>query len=177
MRYCVLSSTPVCDRVALLNQYALNGMTTPTVREYSERVRATARSRSPWDLTERAMELVQELPYVPDPHLEDCYKDVETTAKTGGECKALNILLVSILRRLGIDAEVVWIMQEGKPLNHVASVVHFNQEPFWADASIRGARLGETPYQALERTGAYHIVGGRPAGRALAEGMEWPGSS
>lgn len=171
MRYCVLNSTPVCDRVALLNQYAQNGVQTWVVGQYAVRVRATARSQTPWDLASRAMQLVQQLPYVPDPTGQDCYKDVETTVRTGGECKALNTLLVSILLRLGIDAEVVWIMQEGKPLNHVVSIVRFHGEPFWADGSIPGAQLGESPYQALERTNAYHIVGGRPAGAAILKAV------
>lgn len=109
-----------------------------------------------------ALREVQQLPYFPEPSKKDCYQPVAYSAVNGGECKALTTTLVALLRRLGMTARVEWIMQPGKPLNHVSSLVWIDGQWMWCDASIRGAVLGESPYHALQRTGAYHVVGGQP---------------
>jgi len=171
---CIQETTPVCSRVHLLHQFAIDGSRTEIVARLAARVMARVRVRvmdvqvhtGDWYATliaEEALAEVHKLPYQGDPPDKDCYRDVEITARQGGECKALNILLVAILLRLGVRAEVGWILQTGMPLNHVASKVWINGQPLWADGSIHGAKLGESPYEAIERTGAYHVVEGQAA--------------
>lgn len=170
-KICVHSTTPVCERIDLLQDLAVAGSGSPAIQALSQIVlnrvhpiaaRATRHVGEwyQWLIAEEALKEAHKLPYVADPPTEDCYRHVELTAKQGGECKALNIFLVALLLRLGIRAEVVWIDQPGRPLNHVTSLVWLDDQPLWADASIAGARLGESPYEALQRTGAWHVVGG-----------------
>lgn len=179
MKTCVADTTPVCVRVGFLNQLAQSGSNAYSVERLTQRVAARSRSRAraqgagptpDWYkriLTEESLGEVHRLPYRGDPPTQDCYRDVDTTAIRGGECKALNILLVAMLIRLGIPAEIEWIMQPGMPLNHVTSIVKIDGEKLWADGSIRGARLGESPYKAIERTKAFHIVGARKGDQLL----------
>lgn len=162
MRTCIPSSTPVCERAQLLYALAVQGSVTDTVDRLARRIRALAPEKKIPSFVQQALYEVQKLPHVPDPEGQDCYRTAEETALYGAECKGKNILFSAIMIRLGIVAEPVWIMQEGMPLNHVASVVMLEGTPYWADASIPGARLGETPYEALERSGAYNIIGGTP---------------
>ncbi len=170
-KVCVHNTTPVCERIDLLQEFAVRGSTAPVIRELAYKVdafvrpiaeRATRRQGDwyPWLLAQQALHEVHKLPYVADPPEQDCYRNVELTYRQGGECKALNVFLVALLLRLGVRAEVVWIDQPGRPLNHVASLAWLDGQPLWADGSIAGARLGESPYEALQRTGAWHVVGG-----------------
>jgi hypothetical protein len=161
----------VCDRVELLNQFAERGSTTNIIGEFARNVVLSARNvvhlerdhRGEWVqrlLAKQALLLVHlRVPYVSDPPSKDCYRDVQQTARNGGECKALNIFLVALLLRLGMTAEVYWINQPGRLLNHVASKVWIGGQPLWADGSVFGAQLGESPYQAIQRTGAWHVLG------------------
>lgn len=171
-KLCVRATTPVCERIELLYQLAIAGASLPSIASYADRVQINAQSEASrvvtrngdwygWILAREALAQVHRLPYVADPPAEDCYRDVEMTARRGGECKALNVFLVALLLRLRVTAEVVWIMQPGRPLNHVSSIIWLDGLPLWADASIKGARLGESPYEALQRTGAWHVVGDR----------------
>jgi len=170
---CVDDSTRECTRVELLNQMAEAGAQTPIVGELANEVWRKAqqiagtvhvRKGDWWNrlLAQQALFFVHlRFPYVEDRSGKDCYRFVESTVQNGGECKALNILLTAILLRLGLFAEVYWIDQKGQPLNHVASKVTIDGKPLWADASVFGAQLGESPYQAILRTGAWHVIGMR----------------
>jgi len=173
-KVCVPGTTPVCDRIELLQDYAVRGSVSPIIMALARKIQDDLRrtvmtgvnSRRgdwyQWLLAQAALDEVHKLPYVPDPPTEDCYRDVELTARQGAECKGLNVFYVALLLRLGVRAEVVWIDQPGMPLNHVTSRVWLDNQQIWADASIRGARLGESPYEALQRTGAWGVVGGAP---------------
>lgn len=171
-KVCIRATTPVCERIELLYQLAVDGSSSRSIVAYADRVQANALREAShvvirngdwygWILARESLAQVHRLPYVADPPSEDCYRDVEATAHRGGECKALNVFLVALLLRLGLKAEVVWIMQPGRPLNHVSSIVWLDGLPLWADASIAKAKLGESPYEALQRTGAWHVVGGK----------------
>lgn len=175
--FCVPDQTPVCDREALLVGLAADGADDPGLRQLAQRVAASATARAAaadrrtrdWFrrlLAEEALRAAQALPYVGDESGRDCYQPVAYTLARGGECKALTVVYVAALRALGVRGEPVWITQTGQPLNHVAAQVDLDDRWTWADASIRGAALGESPYDALRRTGQWHVVGGVvPAGR------------
>jgi hypothetical protein len=177
--YCILPTVPVCDRVHAMEAAAAAAVGSPEVGLLARRAADVARELArvapvrtgQWYDRLRALQAlreVQRLPYVPERSGTDCYQSVAYTATHGGECKALTTLLVAVLRRLGLAARVEWIMQPGKALNHVTAQVWLDGAWFWADPSIRGAMLGESPYEALDRTGAYHVVGGRPTAPAGA---------
>src|SRR5581483_1743286 len=119
-KVCIHNTTPVCERVDLLQDFAVRGSASPVIASLagvvSNRVRPVALQTSrrvgewyQWLIAEEALREAHKLPYVADPPDKDCYRDVELTARQGGECKALNVFYVALLLRLGVPAEVVWI--------------------------------------------------------------------
>ena len=175
-RFCLDPTTPVCDRVNGMNAAADAAASDPAVRAAAQRVRdrvalllptAPVPGASERLLALEALRLVHGLPYVAEKSGLDCYQPPGYTLAHGGECKALSTLYVALARLLGLRAEVLWIDQEGAPLNHVVAVVFVAGQPTWAECSVSGAMLGESPYEAIERLGAHHVVGGqkRPAGQ------------
>ena len=139
-------------------------------------VNALGRTPTREELVQWLMDCVHLLmDYAPDPPGLEVFQTVQwsiggqcgfsvspiTGATKGcGDCEDLATLLVCLCLCLGITARVKWIEQKGSPLNHVAAVVLFDdQRPddpkAWrcTDATIPGARVGETPYEALDRVG------------------------
>lgn len=80
-------------------------------------------------------------------------------------CDNLSILYSSMCLYAGVPASVVWINQPKSQLNHVSTVVFLDGNWWWADPSIKGARIGETPYEAAKRTGNGAPLGMSPAGQ------------
>jgi len=152
-------STPVCERVSLLNQLAQDGASFGPLQANARHIRQMAHGNQTLAAT-LALREVHGLPYVHEKPTEEWVQDVEYTLAHGGECKALSILLVALLTQLGIRAEVVWITQTGRPINHVTVVVWLNGRQFWAEPAVAGAKLGESPYAAVARLGSQHVVGG-----------------
>lgn len=111
------------------------------------------------DIARAALAAVQKVPYVPGPIGEEWMQGATYTLVHGGECKALSVLLCAVLRARGVPCEIVWITQTGKPINHVTVVVMNGNNQYWADPSVKGARLGESPYDAVRRTESWHVVG------------------
>lgn len=175
---CISDATPVCDRVAMLNDMADRDANNPAVmamaRRAADRAAATPAPNNKPDARERilaleAMRVVQAVGYVDDQGDRDCYQGAEYTIGHGGECKALSVLFAAVCHRLRLDAEVVWITQTGAPRNHVAPVVTIGGERLWADCSIDGAMLGESPYDAVKRTASWNVIGATaPASQAIA---------
>lgn len=104
------------------------------------------------------------------------------------DCEGMATLYAALARSLGLDARPVWIDQEhqGAPLNHVAAVAcglgdHapsgavLGSARFapagcaWVEATIPGARVGESPPEAVARHG-------RPRIDIAAEGVAMPAS-
>lgn len=106
-----------------------------------------------------ALRAVQSLPYVHDPKDQEWFQSADYTARHGGDCKDSTVLLVSIDRLLGLEAEALWITQTGQMINHVTGRVKLDGRWFWEDGSIRGAMLGESAYEAEPRLGAQDVTG------------------
>lgn len=97
-----------------------------------------------------ALDLVQRMGFVPDPDGREVFQDVLCTVLAGGDCEDLAAALVTLLEALGVPARLVWFDQPGA-LNHVTAVANIDGRDEWAEASIRGAVLGENPYAAATR--------------------------
>lgn len=189
----VPDATPVCDRVALLTRLSAEGVGYAAVARLADAARArvgalyAALAAAAPDVAARpdtvprlyaleALRVVQSLPYVPGPAGQEWCQSADYTARHGGECKALSVLYAAVARRLGLRVEPVWITQTGRDLNHVAARVRaggVGRPWLWADASMRGAMLGESPYEAAARLDAGRVVGA-PAGPALRPSRVWP---
>ncbi len=183
--FCVPDTTPVCARVSMMNEMARTSVHDPSVHAFSQRVLARAREvyadapavPDAWErvLALEVMRAVQALGYVDRQGERDCYQLPSFTIAHSGECKALSTLFVAVATGVGLESEVVWIDQEGAPKNHVVSRVRAGGEWMWADCSIATARLGDSPYDALERGGDWSVVGGvNPAGSVrLSDMRDW----
>ncbi len=176
-RWRVSDETPVCDRVAIMEQLALESAQLPSVKALAASVLERAKALAPFSpvktgdwqqriLATEALRAVQSVQYVSAPEGEEWMQRGDYTLQNGGECKALSVLLCAICRILGVKSEILWITQTGRPINHVAARIFLDGEWFWADGSVRGAMLGESPYDAIKRLDAWHVVGGKttPAG-------------
>lgn len=95
---------------------------------------------------------VQRLGYRADPSGEWLQRGTETAAR-GGDCEDLGALFVALCGAAGIVARLVWLSQANAPQDHVTAQVLLDGRWVWADASILGARLGESSYQAAARIG------------------------
>lgn len=104
------------------------------------------------------LQRVQALGYHPDPEGEWLQSGRET-AERGGDCEDLASLFVVLAVAVGVPARVVWIAQPGRRQDHVAAQVHINGRWQWAEASILGARIGESPYAAAARIGRAPALG------------------
>lgn len=81
------------------------------------------------------------------------------TLNNGGDCTTLAPVLVAMLAAAGIASQLVWINQPGFQMNHFASRVLLNGQLYWADPSLKGARLGERPDIAARRLSMGSVIG------------------
>jgi hypothetical protein len=182
--FAIDGSTPVCDRVNLMLAMAAQGQHDPSLIALAAEVQRNANRlcdavragaahdpawadalRTQWGcarvLACECLLAAQSVPYVAGPSGVDQYQPVAWTLAHGGECKAKAVLFAALARRLGLDAWPEWITQDGQPLNHAVGVVRLDPpRPMWADGSIRGAALGESPYEALTHADDAHAVTG-----------------
>lgn len=119
-----------------------------------------------------ALEVMHErVPYVEHPTDDQWFQPVRVTAKRGGMCGDLAALLASILCRMGVQSLMQWVFQGEEALAHHLTLLGYvghdagvdtTPEGFaYADPSIPDAQVGETPYEALERSKAWERVGYR----------------
>jgi transglutaminase-like putative cysteine protease len=99
----------------------------------------------------------QSLGYHPDPPGE-WFQFPMFTLSYGGDCEDLVGFLISIAMIVGIPAEPKWLDQPGSPLNHITSRLFVDGKWLWADPTVVGARLGEHPYAAFNRTSSWHRI-------------------
>jgi len=153
--------TPICERIRILNNLSQQGTSYSPLQEIAQRIRRASGWSNQMLTVTLALQAVQSLKYVPNPEGEEWIQDVPYTMAYGGECKALSVMLVALLSLLGVYAEVVWITQTGRPINHVTVVAWIGGKQYWAEPAVRGAKLGESPYAAVVRLGSQqHVVGG-----------------
>lgn len=97
---------------------------------------------------------VQALPYVSDPvgPVDVVETDVRRVLERGADCEERAALVAALVAADGIAARVVWLVQDGAPLDHVSALVDLGGWR-WADATIPGARVGEHPRDAARRLG------------------------
>jgi hypothetical protein len=171
--WCVPDTTDECYRITLIDDIANDGTGREAVQKIAQlaKTRATLASGgapSPSILGVEVLRAVQSIPYVDPHHDYECMQRTDYTIANGGECKALSAVLVAVARLVGLKADPVWVTQTGLPINHVTSVIYIDGKPEWADASLRGAALGESPWMAVDRLGAQHVIGAArkvPSGR------------
>lgn len=160
-------SVPPRARVQLLEAIANEGM--PVAREWIlHRLRIAGDNTStPRAVAEAVLRHVQDdVRYIPDPVALEIFNSVPQTLLMGGDCEDLATLFVSAYRSLGGRTRIVWITQAGKRLNHVTAQVSFDPWTvpddqatwLWAEASVRGAAVGENPYDAAARLQDYQAV-------------------
>jgi transglutaminase-like putative cysteine protease len=150
MRWIIADTTPPSSRVALLDSLAEDAMQRPLVRQFAALLPHDGPERS---RAKRALELVHKLPYRPDPQGLEIFQSAEETIARGGDCEDLATLFVALARLVGLRAKIVWLNQQihGAALNHVFARVLVDGGWLDAEASIAGARLGETPSDAARR--------------------------
>ncbi len=158
-----LSTTPA-QRLRLLDALLDEAMAEPSVRALADLARARAggaRAR-PRDLARWCLALAQAAGYRPDPPGE-WYQAPWYTVEHGGDCEDLAVLVVALLRLSGIVARLVWIDQPEADLNHVSAEAWLDADDDlrwdwrWTEPSVCGARLGEEPRDAVERTGRWDV--------------------
>ena len=141
----VPSTLPVCDRVILLNRMAADAVGTPPVRAFLRETRA----RTPRGVL---MAVQHWLRYVLDPPGPELYYPVAATLERGaGDCADLALVVVAGCRTLGFKSGAVWISQGNLPRSHVVFELGEGDAAVWGDPSLYGARLGELPYDAMQR--------------------------
>lgn len=100
----------------------------------------------------RLLARVQRLPFRYDPAGEWVQTAGETLA-TGGDCEDLSALFAWLAKRAGLTTQIVWISQPSALRDHVCAAVLLDGVWWWAEPTIPGARLGESPYDAARRLG------------------------
>lgn len=106
--------------------------------------------RTPRARVERALRLVQGLPYRPDAPGEDWVQTSEYTATHGGDCEDLAALLVVLCVTAGVPARLLWLYQRRRVRDHVTAQARVDGVWLWTEPTLR-AELGEYPYTAAER--------------------------
>jgi hypothetical protein len=148
-----------CERIRLLERMADEAAARGELSPLEARARqATRFGGSQRAVAEAALATVQGLPYYPEAKDQQWFKPIAWTVGRGGSCGPLSAVLYGLCKRLGLDAQVVWITQAGRALNHLSVLVMVDGAWQWADPSVRGARLGEDPYAAIERLGQWNVI-------------------
>lgn len=166
--YLVSDSMTIAERLAELDRLSAEGTRDPLVRAAASLARSLAGDDpTPFDLACAALRVAQRAGYQRDLPGE-WFQPCRYTVHYGGDCEDLSSLFVALARLLGLEAEMVWIEQPDRPLDHVAAQVRVEGAWHWADASVCGARVGEDPYAAMDRLGAWYVVDQTKPGGACA---------
>lgn len=122
------------------------GLLVEVLREHG----AEARAR-------RVVELVQTLPYRPDPPGGDWVQSAATTVERGGDCEDLSALAAVLATSAGVPGRLLWLYQPRRVRDHVAPQFciagrwEFGEVTLRPSAGEVNARLGESPYAAAQR--------------------------
>lgn len=95
--------------------------------------------------------------YVPAPQNDrgdDWFCDPRAVLDRGGDCDQLAALLATLLETAGETTLILWVGQPENDQDHVTVVVWLRGAWRWCEPCVPGARVGEDPWDAAERTGA-----------------------
>lgn len=149
--------TTAMQRLALLAKVVRAEQGDPTVRRFARR--ACDHTRNARECAQALLWAVQWRPYaLPVRPGEWIQTDLADVVDAGGDCKALSQLLCAAAASLGIPWQLTWLSYPGR--EHVSAQLGLEGAWRWADGSVRGARLGESPDEAIERIGG--ALGTRP---------------
>lgn len=166
--------TPSAEREEMLNALADEGAAAPEVRRFARwaLTRLTLElQRVPTDveIAQAMLDMMHALVrYEDDPVDHEEYSRAVTTLrpvagnplspithqpKGRGDCDDMAVLFAALCRAVGLHADVLWVDQKGAPYNHIAAVVCVKGEAhcLWVEATIPGARVGETTAEVLRR--------------------------
>lgn len=155
--------TSECDRLALIEEIARKGQ--PDAAQFFPDTSLL----SDEEAAAVILFCVQQLPFLENPTDRDIYREVSRTIKEGADCKGKTALILAGLWNRGIRGQALWVNQNGFDINHVLGATSFDppsvpdRDAEWKymEGSIRGARLGESPYQAAVRIGDRRAIGAK----------------
>ncbi len=166
------------ERIEKLKRIAMAGSADPSVRAIAvflaEQLRAMlGRVPTKAEVVQYLMDSLHLLvDYVPDPPGMEVFQSVRQTLaglcgqristitglRTGtGDCEDMAATLAALGLSLGIRMRPRWWAQDA-PLNHVSAEADVDETGVWrpVEATLEGARFGQTPQQALATVG-YHF--------------------
>jgi len=168
--------TPSAEREEILNALADEGAAAPEIRRLTRwrLARLTLQlGREPTELeiAQAMLDLMHDLVrYEDDPVDHEEYSRPITTLrpiegnpispvsgqpKGKGDCDDMAVLFAAFARAAGLHSDVIWVDQRGGTYNHIASTVCIKGEGtcHWVEATIPGARVGETTREVVARIG------------------------
>jgi len=177
------------QRLVWLDQIVREAASDPKMKAAAQRVLAEAHRTAVHTPTYRgqwferivaleALRLAHSVPYVAGPPGDDEFAPASWTLEHGGDCDRLGSMLAGLVCLCGLLSRVDWLTQPQQSLDHVAVEIALDKRWYWAEPSVRGAVLGETPYEAVARQGAWHVVGQGPGPRpdgVGARAFAWSG--
>lgn len=126
---------------------------------------------STWNLGKWALSGAQAAGYRADPddNRVEQFQPVIYTADHGGDCEDLGALARARAFLAGIPSRFVRLDYPNQPADHMTDAFWIDRAWRWAEASIRGAELGEYPPVAASRLGSAALPDGsnRPTGFIL----------
>ena len=132
---------------------ACRGAADPMVRRWSAEL--VTPGAGDYENARRLLWSVQELEYAEDPSpRDDAQEACGTLQAWRGDCKKLSVLLAAACAAQGIRARLRWLDHRRSDVDHVSVICYANGRWWWAEPTVRGARLGEDPYRAAARLGA-----------------------
>jgi hypothetical protein len=151
---CIPLTTTPEERLALTDALTAKGAEDPIVQLIARQIRLPARNTE--EFMRNILRFVQDLRHVPNTTGRECLQGPVFTLSHGGDCKALAVLLVSLVIAGGYLAQTFWVDVPGKDLNHVTARVWTDGAWRWADPWVIGAEFGEDPGHAAGRLGGDH---------------------
>ena len=166
--------TPAAEREELLNALADEGANTKQVRHLARwgvttLVLELQRAPTDLELAQKLLDMMHELVQYGDDAVDhEEYSRAVTSLvpvegmpvspltgrpKGRGDCDDLGVLFSALCRAAGMSSDVIWVDQKGAQYNHVASVlcVGAGERCYWVEATIPGARVGETTQAVIQR--------------------------
>lgn len=146
---------------------AESGARDPAVRAVVGVVLSTLRSDlgrepSPRETAQRLLDSLGEIvAYDPDPTGGEAVRlPTLVLGSRKGDAEELAVVFVAMCRCANVEAALAWLDQPQHAVNHVFARVKVGDRWLDAETTLRGARVGEAPYEAMRR-----LQGGAAGGR------------